>query len=113
MNKISPNLTDLAIVLEIGRRLEEIRLEKNISHETLALELGVTRVTLARILSGKGTLLNTIRVMRELDLLENLNQLTPISEISPMQLLKNRGHSRKRASTKRKLEENKIKGPDW
>ena len=98
-------MSDRAIVQEIGQRLEQLRLEQNIDQETLAEEVGITPKTYRALIKGQGKLLNFIKVMRALGVLEQLDEWLPASDFSPMELLKLKGKQRQRASSPRSGED--------
>ena len=92
-------MSDSAVIREIGQRLKQIRLEKNISQQTLAERTGVHRVTLSKIERGqKMSLLTLIQILRGLEELERLDNIIPEIKISPLQEAKLQGKKRKRAS---------------
>lgn len=92
-------MSDKTIVSEIGMRLKQLRLNRNISQQELAEKSGVHRVTLSKIERGqKMTLLSLIQILRGLDSLNSLDHIVPEKQISPIQLAKLRGKQRKRAS---------------
>ncbi len=84
------------------KRLESIRLMKNISQTKLAEEAGVSRRTISRMENGKGVSLDTfIRVMQALGLTSQLSALIPSAEIRPIDRVNRKG-PRKNASSPRK-----------
>lgn len=86
------------------KRLESIRLMKNISQAKLAEEAGVSRRTISRMENGKGVSLDTfIRVMQALNLTSQLNALIPSTDIRPIDRVNRRGRKapRKNASSPR------------
>lgn len=95
-------LSDGAIAHELGQRLEQLRLEKNIDQQTLADELGVTRKTYRALAKGEGKLVNLIKALRVLGELEQLEKLLPATTFSPIELLKLQGKQRQRARTTNK-----------
>lgn len=95
------DLTDDAVLQELGGRLARLRLNRNRTQEELAAEAGISLRTLQRIERGDSThAANLIRVLRELDLLANLEALVPPPAISPLQQLKLQGKRRRRASSR-------------
>ena len=50
--KITPLLTDAAVLAEIGSRVERVRLERNVAQAELAREAGISRRTLVRARAG-------------------------------------------------------------
>ena len=98
-----------ALLIQLGQRLLQHRLNKNMTQAALAKEAGVSGRTINRAEHGHSIQLsNLIRLLRSLALLENLNALIPEPAVSPMQQLKLQGKSRKRASSAAKSEERKA-----
>lgn len=83
---------------DLGRRLEAVRLSKNINQTQLATEAGVARRTITRLENGQGISLDTlIRVMRALGLSARLEALLPDPGIRPIERVRLKGRERKRA----------------
>jgi len=95
--------TDAAVLEELGSRLRESRLRRNLSQARLAEEAGVGRVTLQRLEEGaaNASMSTVIRLLRALDLSEGLDQLVPAPGPSPIEELKRRGRRRQRAGSRR------------
>jgi transcriptional regulator with XRE-family HTH domain len=100
--KLQNSLSDRAVIEEIGRRLEAIRLGRNQTQGQLATQAGVSKRTIERLESGAVAvqLSGFVRVCRALDLLDRLDAFVPEPLASPIALLKLRGRSRRRASGK-------------
>jgi transcriptional regulator with XRE-family HTH domain len=98
--KISKDITDVAVLAELGGRLARIRLERNLSQAQLAEQAGVSKRTIERLEAGAVAtqLSGFIRVCRVLEVLERFDALIPEPVPSPMALLKLRGRQRRRAS---------------
>ena len=95
------NLSNPAILTEIGNRLKLIRLKKNITQDELSKISGLDRTTISQLENGRAaTLLTLVQVLRALDKLDLLNVLPEEAEISPLEIAKLKKHSRKRASKK-------------
>ena len=93
------SMSDRTIISEIGKRLKENRLRKNLTQADLATKAGLNSLTIAKIEQGKPvSLLTLIAALRGLRLLDNLNLLAPEVQISPIEMLKLKGETRKRAS---------------
>lgn len=101
--KIEDNLSDSKILQEIGHRMAQARLEKNMTQGQLAHESGLAVRTIRRLESGEvATQLTAfVRVCRVLRLLGNLERLVPEPVPSPIAQLKLRGKRRQRASSPR------------
>ena len=95
-----------AIASALCRRLEEIRLSKNISQAQLARQAGVSRSTMTRIADGKSISLDSfVRVIKALGLADHLSALLPDPTVRPVELVTHQGQHRQRASGKRKQAE--------
>ncbi|MBD14828.1 MAG: transcriptional regulator [Planctomycetaceae bacterium] len=94
-------LTSEQIEAHLCKRLESVRLMKNLSQAKLAEEAGVSRRTISRMENGKGVSLDTfIRIMIALNLTDSLETLIPSSEIRPIERVQRKGQ-RKNASSPR------------
>ncbi len=107
-------MTNKAIAEELGERIEQLRLEQNISQQQLADEIGLSRVSYRNLVKGSGKFENIIAVFRVLGQLEQLENLIPETGFSPMEQLKLKGKQRKRASKKHYNSVNEPKPDlDW
>lgn len=90
-----------AIASTLCRRLDEIRLSKNISQTELAKQAGVSRRTLTRMADGETISLDSfIRVIKALGLAGHLANLLPDPAVRPVELAAHQGQQRRRASGK-------------
>lgn len=72
----------------IGQRLNLWRISRKIRTTELAMEMGVSRATVERLLAGKGSSMETLlRALLALDLSPNIDLLIPDVSRSPMALL--------------------------
>ena len=101
---ITKQVTDEAVLSELGGRLAQVRLERNLTQARLAEQAGVSKRTVERLESGSVAtqLSGFIRVCRVLDLVEGLDLLVPVPMPSPVEQLRLRGRKRQRASARRK-----------
>lgn len=90
-------MTDDAIAAEIGARIEQLRLEKNLTQQQVADAVGLSRVSYGKLVRGQGKFTNVIAVLRALDQLALVEQFVPEVGFSPMELLKLKGKQRRRA----------------
>ncbi|MGN6372460.1 MAG: helix-turn-helix transcriptional regulator [Solirubrobacteraceae bacterium] len=96
--RISQQLTDDAVLGELGERLARLRLQRNLTQLQLAEEAGVDRKAVVRIEAGEPVqLLTFVRVLRALGLVDALDALVPPPQASPIELLELRGRARRRA----------------
>jgi transcriptional regulator with XRE-family HTH domain len=101
--KMNKQATDEIILRELGGRLAQARLERNLTQAQLADQAGVSKRTVERLESGSvATQLSVfLRVCRVLGMMERFDLLIPESVPSPMEQLKLRGRRRQRASSSR------------
>ncbi len=98
-------MSDDAVLEQLGERLLQYRLNRNMTQTALAKEAGMSGRTINRLEHGHSTQLsNLIRLLRSLDLLQNMDALVPELALSPIEQMKLRGKSRKRASSSVKEE---------
>jgi len=91
-----------ALIEALCKRLDEIRLSRNISQADLAAEAGVSRSTLTRLADGKPISLDSfIRIMQALRLTDHLAALLPDPAVRPVDRVRLEGSERQRASGKR------------
>jgi putative transcriptional regulator len=99
--KFINNLSDEAVLQEIGLRITQYRLNQDKTQVALAQEAGVSNRTLTRVEHGRSVQSSSlIRILRALQLVENLDTLIPEPVVSPVQQLKMQGKRRQRASSK-------------
>jgi transcriptional regulator with XRE-family HTH domain len=98
----SKNMSDAAILAEIGQRLRRARLNQNMTQADLAHRAGIGRRTLQKAEDGQVTTLETlVAILRGLGLLAQLDQFLPEPPPSPVELAKLQGRTRQRASGRR------------
>lgn len=95
------SMTDKAIGAEIGARLKALRLRKNRTQQQIADAAAVSLNSIKALEAGKGKLSSLIAVLRELEALDDLDQFLPAPKVSPLQLAKQQGKKRQRASSTR------------
>jgi len=102
--RITSELTDVAVLHEIGDRLERRRIDAGLTQAQLAEEAGISKRTVERIEAGHSTdSVMLLRVLRVLKLFETLDQLVPDLPQSPLMLLEGRGRARKRVGHSRRM----------
>jgi len=90
-----------AVIGALGKRLDKIRLGRNIAQADLAREAGVSRSTLTRLSGGRTVSLDSfVRVMQALGLADHLAALLPDPGIRPVDRVRLDGTERRRASGK-------------
>ena len=100
--KPNPTISE-TVERDICKKLERIRLLKNISQAKLAEAAGVSRRTISRMENGGGISLDTfIRIMQVLNLTDHLTAMLPNSDIRPVERVGRKGKGeRKNASSPR------------
>ncbi len=100
--KLETNMSDSAILSQLGRALAQRRIEMGLTQAELARRAGVGKRTLERMESGSSCQSSIlVRILRALDALDFLSRISATEGPSPLDLLKRRGKTRKRVSSKR------------
>lgn len=90
--------TSEQIESDLCKRLERIRLTRNMTQVQLAKEAGVSPRTIGRFEKGQGVSVDTfIRVLTALGIQQNLEALLPDPAVRPVERIGLRGRERKRA----------------
>jgi len=95
-------MTDHAVAEEMGRRLNALRLRKNLSQREVAASTGLSLKAIQTAEGGGSKLLTYIKILRALNSLDSLEGFLPDIGISPLQLARTMGKQRQRASGTRK-----------
>ena len=86
--KISKDISDSEILIELGKRIKALRIRKSYTQEEFANLSGVSKGTVANVENGESIQLgNMLKILRELDSINALEVLLPSSEMSPMELI--------------------------
>ena len=92
------------------KRLESIRLSRNITQAQLAEEAGVSPRTIGRLEKGQGVSMDTfIRIMIALNIEQNLAALLPDPTVRPIERVDMSAGERKRARPAKSID----KFPAW
>lgn len=92
-------MTDLAILQEIGRSMQQVRLNQNVSQQELATRTGLSRRTVGEVEGGRpASLLTFVQLLRGLGRLDLLDTLESSAAISPLQAARLVRQQRQRAS---------------
>jgi transcriptional regulator with XRE-family HTH domain len=108
-------LTNDAVLVELGRRLERHRLESNRTQAELAEEAGIGRATLQRLERGQSVQsISLIKVLRALALLDALDVALPETlELPIAELEREQRRGRQRARGRRGGSATKPDEPAW
>ena len=75
--------------IELGRRIRQLRLSRNIDQRSAAEKAGVTRAALQNLEAGRGSSVQTLlRTLKALNYLEGIEMLAPQPTVNPLALLK-------------------------
>ncbi len=102
----------LALTEELGERLKQARLNKNLTQQDIAEHSGLSRRAVINAEKGKATLEAFVAILMALGLAEQLNLFLPPQPISPIQLAKLQGEKRQRASGRSRIMV-KEETPEW
>ena len=79
-------LTDHAIMVQIGQKIKQVRVAKNLSQKALAESCGLSTFSISQMENGHNTsllsLLMVLRALRRLDVLDVLFEEEPISPVA-------------------------------
>jgi transcriptional regulator with XRE-family HTH domain len=74
---------------ELGRRLRQLRLSRNLDQRTIAEKAGITRGALQNLEGGHGSSVQTLlRTLKALNYLEGIEILAPEPTVNPLALLR-------------------------
>ncbi|MBI4347820.1 MAG: helix-turn-helix transcriptional regulator [Elusimicrobia bacterium] len=94
-------LTPEELAAELGGNIRRLRLQRNVSQQTLSAQAGVSLTALRHLESGEGATLGTlIRVVRALDKQDWLHALAPRVTVNPLHMPASLG-ARQRARARR------------
>ena len=91
-------MSNSSIVTEVGHRIEQMRLEQNLTQQQVADEIGLSRVSYRKLVGGMGKFENIIAVLRVLGRLDLIEPLVAETIFSPIEQLKLKGKQRQRAT---------------
>jgi transcriptional regulator with XRE-family HTH domain len=82
--------------IDLGRRIQQLRLSRNIDQRAAAAKAGITRATLQNLEAGRGSSVQTLlRTLKALDYLEGIEMLAPQPTVNPLALLKTKSPPRR------------------
>ena len=106
--------TNDAILRQIGSKLKELRIEKNMKQAELADASGVSVFTISSVENGKATsLLTIVQLLRALEHLDYLNSFFQEETISPIAYAKLIKNNKKKIRVKSSNTETKEDDSEW
>ncbi len=106
--KIEENNLPQSVLVELGIRLAQSRIAANITQSDLSERSGLSLRTVKNMESGKDCQVSSlIRFLRELGLASRMDLLVPDLSLSPVEQLKEKRKTRKRASAKKTVNSKK------
>lgn len=94
-------MSDTAIVKQIGSYIKHVRLQQNKTQAQLAEIAGLNRWTISQVENGESiTLMSLIQILRALDSFYVLNAFEVSDEISPLEYAKLKKQQKKRVRNK-------------
>ena len=106
------SMTDKGIAAEPGCRIKSLRLRKNLTQQQVSEATALSLNAIKALESGKGKLLTLIAVLRELGALDALDNFIPEVPISPLQIARQHGKKRRRASGTR-IKDTSRENAEW
>lgn len=94
--------TPTAIAEELGERLKQARLNRDMTQAEVAERAGVSRLAVLNAEKGDARLKVLVAILSALDLTGQLDLFLPSQDVSPIQLARLKGKARQRASGQRK-----------
>jgi transcriptional regulator with XRE-family HTH domain len=74
---------------ELGKRLRELRLQRNLDKRATAEKAGIAEKSLRNLETGRGSSVETLlRTLKALDYLEGIEMLAPKPSVNPLALLR-------------------------
>ena len=99
---------------ELGSRLKEYRIRKNLQQKELALNAGVGLDTIVRLECGSSISTEKfIRILRVLDMLENIEEFIPEPPISPILMRDLKGKKRYRVRSLKNMDDLIVNVKIW
>lgn len=75
--------------VELGRRLRQLRLSRNMDQRTTAEKAGIAVRALRNLEAGRGSTVETLlRTLKALDYLQGIETLAPEATVNPLSLLR-------------------------
>jgi transcriptional regulator with XRE-family HTH domain len=107
-------LDDGAVLVDLGRRLAQLRLDRNVTQRELAAVAGVSLPTVQRLEGGRGATLTALtRVLRAFDLSQRLEVLVPEPQPGASEQPGRRGARQRAAGAHTKPRRAQPEAPSW
>lgn len=107
--KVKKQSANETLLQELGNKITNIRLNKNLTQIKASAQAGVSKRTLERLESGSSIqLVSFLRILNALELLEALTTILPESSTSPMAQIQLKYPQRRRASKNGKKGTSKL-----
>ena len=107
-------LTNDAIMRQIGLKLKELRIEKNMKQKELSDASGVSLFTISAVENGKTTsMLTIIQLLRALERLDYLDRFFQEQAISPIAYSKLLQNNKRRERVKTSAKETTNNESEW
>lgn len=95
--RLNELMTDESLLMEIGSRLRDMRINANMRQDDLADKASISRSTVSKIERGKQVGISEfLRYMRAVELLESLDNVIWDTSMSPLKLAREKKKDRKR-----------------
>lgn len=95
-------MPEISMFRELGGRAQRHRVGMNLTQAELGKNAGVSQRTIERFEAGSSVQLDKlVRILRALQLSDNLDQLIPEASIRPIQLAESKSEVRHRSSKRR------------
>jgi len=96
--RVSKEHTPAALASELGERLKQARLNRDMTQSAVAELAGVSRKAVLHAEKGDARLEAFVAIVLALDLTGQLDLFLPRQDVSPVQLARLKGKARQRAS---------------
>lgn len=107
-------MSDEGIIRELGKRIKQARLNKNLSQQDIANRTGLNRSRISLIEGGEPSSMQSfIAILRAVDELDNIDSFLAEPPVSPIQMMKLTKKKRQRASGHRGAKNEEEGGTEW
>lgn len=100
--KIDKYLSDEAVLIELGKRIAQMRIDSQRTQAEAAEIAGISKRTVERIENGDSVqFISVIRMLRAIGCINGLEQLLPDVQVRPLDIIKRAGKKRQRVTHKK------------